>query len=235
MPLNPLEIQQSLLEGASHLVIGITRAQGLSLLGDLDGGVFVPQQARHIEAGNARISVLFAGRSTEEMAQSFSVAKEVLASRGVEPTSIRLRSPDQLRRQLDRQLAVAAGLTSGLVAISLLVGGIGVMNIMFVAVAERTKEIGTCMAVGATPQDILKQFLIEAALVGAIGAAYGVGGGLAMAYFVTAFAPGLPLVAPSPLAVISAIGFAVFVGVTFGIAPASRAANLHPSEAMRTE
>ncbi|GCF08756.1 ABC transporter permease [Dictyobacter arantiisoli] len=118
-------------------------------------------------------------------------------------------------------------------AISLIVGGIGIMNIMLVSVTERTREIGIRIAIGARPGDVMMQFLIEAlmlsALGGIVGILIGVGGAL-----ITATVMAVPF-ALSPLAVILAFGFSVAVGVIFGFYPAQRASQLDPIVALRSE
>ncbi len=121
----------------------------------------------------------------------------------------------------------------GVAAISLLVGGIGIMNIMLVSVTERTREIGVRKALGARSQDILAQFLAESTLLSVGGGVLGVGMGLFLARFVGQAIGVTPVFAP--WSVVLAFGFAVFVGIFFGLYPAWRAARLDPVEALRYE
>ena len=127
---------------------------------------------------------------------------------------------------------LTAGL-SAVAAISLLVGGIGIMNIMLVSVTERTREIGIRLAIGALERDVLMQFLIEAILLscvgGMIGAILGLGGSAAIAYAI-----GVPFVF-SPWVVVISFAFSAAVGIVFGFFPARRAASLDPIEALRYE
>jgi len=128
---------------------------------------------------------------------------------------------------------VLTAFLSAVAAISLLVGGIGIMNIMLVSVTERTREIGIRLAIGARERDVLLQFLIEAIVMSALGGLLGVLiglGGSAMA----ATALKLPFVF-QPGVVIFAVVFAAIVGVAFGFFPARRAARLDPIEALRHE
>jgi len=115
--------------------------------------------------------------------------------------------------------------------VSLLVGGIGIMNIMLVSVTERTREIGIRMAIGARQRDILLQFLFEAVMISLAGSMIGVVLGVSCAYFFSRFNDALVVVTLS--SVLLAFGVAVAVGVFFGFYPARKAANLKPIEALR--
>ena len=123
-------------------------------------------------------------------------------------------------------------LFGSIAAVSLLVGGIGIMNIMLVSVTERTREIGLRKAIGATPRDILLQFLIEALTLSVVGGVVGVGLGIGLAYFLSAV--GMNTAVSLPWVVV-AFSFAAFVGIFFGILPSRKAALLDPIEALRYE
>ena len=124
-------------------------------------------------------------------------------------------------------------LLAGIAAISLLVGGIGVMNIMLVSVTERIREIGLRKALGATPRLIRRQFLVEASLLGLAGGVLGAGVGLAGAVVLPHLVSNA--IAISPAATIGAIAVAMLIGLVFGVYPAGRAARLAPLDALRTE
>ncbi len=124
-------------------------------------------------------------------------------------------------------------LLGNVAAISLVVGGIGIMNIMLVSVTERTREIGIRKALGATFNNVLLQFLIEAIVIGVTGGFLGIGIGLAGSYAISYFAGWNTVV--SPLSIIIAFGFSVMIGLFFGLYPARKAALLDPIEALRYE
>ncbi|MBC7237555.1 MAG: FtsX-like permease family protein, partial [Chloroflexi bacterium] len=132
--------------------------------------------------------------------------------------------------QITSVLTIFLGAIAG---ISLLVGGIGIMNIMLVSVTERTREIGIRKAVGAKRSDILWQFLIESMVLSVIGGVIGIGFGWGVSALVNTLDAFTTFV--SSEAVILAVGFSMFVGLFFGIYPASRASNLNPIEALRYE
>lgn len=131
---------------------------------------------------------------------------------------------------VDHTLTILLG---GIAAISLIVGGIGVMNIMLVSVTERIREIGLRKALGATPRVIRRQFLVEASVLGLIGGALGVIAGL----IAVVYLPGLigDPISTSPTAAVGALAIALAIGVLFGVYPASRAASLAPIDALRNE
>ena len=137
-----------------------------------------------------------------------------------------------LQAQEDAQ-KVMTYLLGAIASVSLLIGGIGIMNIMLVSVTERTREIGLRMAVGARGRDILGQFLVEAVTLALIGGLIGIAMGLGGAEALSAYFEFRTLVAPSAIAV--AFGFAAAVGVGFGFFPALKASWLDPIDALRYE
>jgi putative ABC transport system permease protein len=124
-------------------------------------------------------------------------------------------------------------LLAAIASISLLVGGIGIMNIMLVSVTERTREIGIRMAIGARGSDVLTQFLVESIVMGVLGGAIGLAVGIAGAKVLGHFTGWSTVI--SPLVVAGSIGFSAAVGVFFGYYPARKAAALNPIQALRYE
>jgi putative ABC transport system permease protein len=144
-----------------------------------------------------------------------------------------VRNLTEILETAQRSLGIMTTLLGAIAAISLLVGGIGIMNIMLVSVTERTREIGVRMAVGARSSDILSQFLIEGVLLSLTGGLIGTVLGI-IAAFIFARTSGWPALI-NPITVITAILFSAGVGVFFGFYPAFKASRLHPIEALRHE
>ncbi|MGD8384584.1 MAG: ABC transporter permease [Lysobacterales bacterium] len=152
-----------------------------------------------------------------------------------EPDDFRVQTAEQLTESFNAVFNTITAVSAGIVGISLLVGGIGIMNIMLVSVTERTREIGILKALGATRQDILLQFLIEALTLTMIGGLVGVAIGYGLGALVSAMLPGFPAAHVPLWAVLLSFGFSAAVGVIFGIVPAAKAAQLDPIEALRYE
>ncbi len=144
-----------------------------------------------------------------------------------------MRGVQEMSAAFQSSTTVMTGFLSAIAAISLLVGGIGIMNIMLVSVTERTREIGIRMAIGAREKEVLFQFLVEAAMLASFGGIVGIAVGLGSAW---AIAPMLqvPFIV-QPDMVILAFIFSALVGLVFGYMPAQRAARLDPIEALRHE
>jgi putative ABC transport system permease protein len=176
-------------------------------------------------------------RPGEDMSEAESQLRELLRQRHrlqpYQEDDFNVRNLSEILQTQEESSKVMTYLLAAIASVSLLVGGIGIMNIMLVSVTERTREIGLRMAVGARGRDILGQFLIEAVTLsligGVIGIVAGVGGAEALSYF----AEWRTLVAPQAIGL--AFGFAAAVGVFFGFYPARKAARLDPIEALRYE
>ncbi|MCV9935832.1 ABC transporter permease [Boseaceae bacterium BT-24-1] len=226
-------------------VIGVMAGKGQSALGqDQDDVIFVP-----LDTGRRRIIGRNYARDRSVQTIMVKFASEAAIAPGIEQTRALLRQRHRLVEDQDDDFIVrnlteiantataAASTLSWLLAavagVSLLVGGIGIMNIMLVSVTERTREIGLRLAVGARQRDVLSQFLIEATTLATIGGAVGIALGIGAATGIARFA-GWPFVI-SPQTILVAVGVSGLIGVFFGFYPARQAARLDPIEALRRE
>ncbi len=151
------------------------------------------------------------------------------------PDDFQVMTSQSLTETIERVSGTITLVISAVVGISLLVGGVGIMNIMLVSVTERTREIGIAKALGAPRKFILMQFLIEAMVLAVIGGIIGIGLGWLLGVLASKVIPHFPPPAVPWWAIIGATGFSALVGMLFGILPARRAANLAPIEALRHE
>ncbi|WP_430398553.1 ABC transporter permease [Ferrovibrio sp.] len=226
-------------------VIGVLAKKGQSMQGqDQDDVVLVPistarkrllggQQARQ----RAVVAISVKVHDGADMAEAESQIRDLLRQRHrLQPNQdddFWLRNLSEVLETQQAAQRVMALLLAAVASVSLVVGGIGIMNIMLVSVTERTREIGLRMAVGARRRDILAQFLIEAVTLAAIGGLIGVGLGIGAAIGIAYFTDWPVRIAPA--AIVLAVGFAAAVGVFFGFYPARKASRLEPMEALRFE
>jgi putative ABC transport system permease protein len=233
------------IEGQPFRVIGILESKGGGSFGSQDNVILVPITTARIRLLNMdrdNVSVVYVQAVNSESVPIVSdEVAQILRTRH----RTKLGADDFTVYTQEDILSVAGTITNvltvflgGIAAISLLVGGIGIMNIMLVSVTERTKEIGLRKAVGAKKMDILIQFLTESSLLSLIGGIIGIAFGWLISYAVGRFAAasGTPFTPSVSLnAILLATLFSTAVGLFFGIYPASRAANLQPVEALRYE
>lgn len=221
-------------------VVGVLAAQGSGALGaSQDNAAFIPTRTfqRFLKGGN-KVASIFIKASREELLPTIqpqvqAILRQRHGLRPDEDDDFQVQTQDQLLATVGTITQVFTLLLAGIAAISLLVGGIGIMNIMLVSVTERTREIGVRMSIGAKRRDILSQFLVEAAAISLCGGTLGILLGLLVTFGVTR-GFGLPFVA-SPAAIVGAFVFSAGVGVFFGLFPANKAARLDPVEALRYE
>jgi putative ABC transport system permease protein len=151
-----------------------------------------------------------------------------------QPNDFKVQTQDEILKGFNKISLVATSVLTGIVGVSLLVGGIGIMNVMLVSVTERTREIGLRKALGARRRDILAQFLTEAVVLSTSGGLIGIFLGYAITY-VASLHPDMVDIAVPYWAVLLGVGFSVGVGVVFGLLPAFKAAILQPIDALRYE
>jgi putative ABC transport system permease protein len=226
-------------------IIGVLDRKGQSTWGqDQDDIIMIPvstakKKVLGVSQANARsvgaISVKI--REGEDMKEAEQQIRVLLRQRHrlqpYQDDDFWLRNLSEVLQTQEESSRVLTMLLAAIASVSLLVGGIGIMNIMLVSVTERTREIGLRMAVGARGRDILTQFLVEAVTLSLIGGLIGIAFGLAGSYGIAYFAEWRTLIQPE--AILLAFGFSGAVGIFFGFYPARKASRLDPIEALRYE
>jgi len=235
---NPLG-QRVRLGKLSCSVIGVLEEKGESAFGsDQDDFVLVPLRWFHRRlAGNFDVGAIFVGAnpgaSTSRLQREIEQLMRERRRVATGEEDFQVRDMKELADTFASTTRVLTGLLGAVAAVSLVVGGIGIMNIMLVSVTERTREIGIRLAIGALGREVLTQFLVEAVALSSLGGAIGIALGLTAAYF-GAGALGVPF-APQLSVALFAFGFSAAIGIAFGYWPARTAAQLDPIEALRHE
>ncbi|MEH7107322.1 ABC transporter permease [Bacillus sp. JJ1764] len=221
------------IDGTSFKVVGVMASKGSSLGQSGDNVIIVPLSTGQRVVGSTSISTVYLqGKSQEQMDYVMNEVKLALAS--MFPGKSDSYGVTNQQDVMDTMSSVSDTMTmmlGGIASISLLVGGIGIMNIMLVSVTEGTKEIGIRKAIGAKRRDVLLQFLIEAIVLSAMGGLIGVIAGLGIGKLVSTF---MSLTVSFSTTVIAAsFLFSLVVGVVFGVFPANKASKLNPIQALR--
>jgi putative ABC transport system permease protein len=221
--------------GTRFLVIGVMEPKGQLLGFDMDDTAYIPvasAQALFHTDELTEIDVLFSREASADLVKAG--IRRVLMDRHGGEEDFTITTQTEMLDILGRVLAVVSGAVGGIAGISLVVGAIGILTMMWISVGERTGEIGLTRAIGATRKQVLQIFLLESALLSLGGGAIGVAAGLGIGWLVRAAIPGLPF-HTRPLFVLAALVVSLLVGLASGVLPARRAARLDPLEALRTE
>ncbi len=228
------------IDGERFLVLGLLQEKGGAFGDDQDETVMIPYTTAVNLYPQRRTSMPFLAEadSEEQIAAAAGQIRRVLRRRhGLEPgdpDDFRIDRQDQTLKEFETIKNTASGILGGIVCISLLVGGIGIMNVMLVSVSERTREIGLRKSVGGRRRDIMLQFLTEAVVLCTLGGMVGVMLGYAISH-VASLHPNMVNASVPLWSVALALGFSAGTGVVFGMIPAFKAAILHPIDALRHE
>jgi len=232
--------QEIRIDGRPYLVLGVLEPLGSIFGFSRDNVVYIPYSTYQKAYGGRRSLVVFVQvHNTDQLESAEDQVRTVMRNRrghlteDTDDEGFALETQDVFLNLYSSATSNIKWVTVGVAGISLIVGGIVVMNIMLVSVTERTKEIGIRKAIGARRKDIMTQFLIEAVTVAALGGAIGVGTGFGLAYLISALI-GFPLLVNVMSAVLG-VAMSSGVGIISGLWPAWRAAKLDPIEALRSE
>jgi putative ABC transport system permease protein len=231
--------KQILLNGHLFAVLGVTEESKSGILSDqADSNVMIPFRTfrKMLPSEDAIELVIRAkpGMLSNALDESETLLRRRRGVKLNESNNFDLTTADRFIDQFDSITATLGLVIIGISGIGLLVGGIGVMNIMLVSVTERTREIGVRKAIGATKQDIVIQFLFEAMTLTGVGGILGIIFAILLSYLVTSLIPGLPAAIPL-WAVITGLSVSIAIGLIFGVWPARKAALLDPIVALRYE
>jgi putative ABC transport system permease protein len=216
-------------------VIGVMQTKGQFLGFDLDDAAYMPVANAMRLFNRPEVDEVDLLASSPDMIEPVAErAKEIMLDRHDKREDFTISTQKDMQGMVNRVLGIVSGVVTGIAAISLLVGAIGILTIMWIVVQERTPEIGLAKALGATRGQILGWYLFEAAVTALAGGILGLIFGLGGAWLLASFVPGLETYTP-PTIVVTALLMALGVGLAAGVAPAMRAAKLDPVEALRGE
>jgi putative ABC transport system permease protein len=224
--------QEVYLNGQRFTVVGTLEAKvSTNQEWGIDRAVYIPYTVAQRLTGNNRIdNINIKAKGTKESAQAAAQLKRIFYKMYNRTDSVHVMSRDDMLKQVAEMNKVMTLMLGAIAGISLVVGGIGIMNIMLVSVSERTREIGIRKAVGAKNPQILGQFLIEAVILSAAGGIIGIGLGSGVSMIIRRFGP---QTAVTPSSVFYSFAFALLVGAISGVWPAAKAAKLDPTDALR--
>lgn len=223
------------INGTNFTVIGVLDESGSSMGNNNDEVILIPISTAQRFLNSSGISMVYASAKSAEVSSQVvaAIENELYGKFKEDEDAYRVSSQDDMLETVSNISQTMSLMLGGIAGISLLVGGIGIMNIMLVSVTERTREIGIRKAIGARRRDILTQFIIEAAVVSGMGGIIGVIVGWGGCFLVTTLA-GINTSVSPPIILIAFI-FSLAIGIIFGYLPARKAAGLKPVDALRFE
>lgn len=219
------------LNGKAYTVIGTLKKSGSTGFADADAIAFIPEKTAKSQFGFKNYTMIVVEFDQNVGANTATQEIKHALLKTLDKDEFTVMSREQILSSVSSIIGAITTALAGIAAVSLVVGGIGIMNIMLVSVTERTKEIGIRKAVGATPQNILVQFLTEAIVLSSLGGAIGIALGYLGSLLISRFI----MTSVTAWSVALSFSFAMGVGIVFGIAPAIKAAKKDPIEALRYE
>jgi len=227
--------QVVMLSDARYRVVGVMQKKGTSLGWDVDDVIFIPvTSGQDLFSTDSLFEILASTPRAEDVERAIAQIKDILVKRHAHKEDFTIQTQGAMLSTMDTILGVLTAVLGGIAGISLLVGGIGIMNIMLVSVRERTREIGIRKAIGARNSDIMAQFLIEAITLSGVGGVIGIILGVGIALLIPLFVTVLPT-SVSLWSIAMAFSFSMAVGVFFGVYPARKASLQDPITALRYE
>jgi putative ABC transport system permease protein len=224
-----------ILSDARYRVVGVMQKKGTSMGWDIDDVVFIPvTSGQELFDTDGLFEILASTPRAEDTDQAIAQIKDILIRRHAHKEDFSIQTQGAMLSTMTTILGVLTAVLGGIAGISLLVGGIGIMNIMLVSVRERTREIGVRKALGARNRDIMAQFIIEAITLSGAGGVIGIILGVSLALIIPVFVEVLPT-SVSLWSILMAFFFSAAVGVFFGVYPARKAALQDPIQALRYE
>jgi len=224
-----------ILSDARYRVVGVMLKKGTSMGMDIDDIVYIPvTSGQELFDTDSLFEIIASTPRAEDVDRAIAQIKDVLIKRHAHKEDFTIQTQGAMLETMNTILGVLTAVLGGIAGISLLVGGIGIMNIMLVSVRERTREIGIRKALGARNSDILAQFMIEAITLSGAGGVIGIILGVGLALIIPVFIDVLPT-SVSLWSIMMAFFFSAAVGIFFGVYPARKAALQDPIQALRYE